>query len=268
MTRSKSIVGALVLCALSICAFGAASASAAHLTATKCIEKKSAGAYNNSDCETPKSPGNFETEVISGSTNVEGTSTGAGGVGEVPTLREKVGGLNVTILCSTGHVLEGTVTNDTTNKKITGTIGKVTYTECKAVLESKETRFCVVDGVAGATERTMVTTEALVTETTGVNHQVLVKPKTAPTFAGFTIKQKGTEPSMENECFFVGADVKVEVTGTVEGELNTIKHSHSTFTVANNGKGLTANGGAANYLDTVGGYMEGEPSRTVGAETF
>jgi len=64
MTRRKSMIGAFVLCALSLCAFGAANAAATvGLTAVECqAVTATTGHFSSSHCETPEVAGsNFDT---------------------------------------------------------------------------------------------------------------------------------------------------------------------------------------------------------------
>ena len=221
----------------------------------------------NAHCETGSS-GTFRTAELSGSTAVEGVSTG-----EEPALRATLGGLSVTIKCSTSHLVGASITNvepAAWKHKIVST-GSLTYTGCHAVLASKETQTCAVEEVTGPKSGTigMVSTNTLEGETTGVEHKVKFKPNAAAAgvFAKFNILKKGSVPTEENECPFA-SEVKVEVKGSVEGESNTTNHSHLTFTEANNGSLLLANGSTAKYVGTIGGSMAGQPEVTVGAETF
>ena len=273
MTRPKSIIGALMLCALSICAFAASSASASELTAVTC-EKVTAGTgvYENENCVTPeKAGGSFKTTAIPLNTETEVTATSTEGS---PTLRATIGGVNVTVICALSHLEGAKITNKETSAgkhEILTTATRNTYTDCHAVLKSNEARKCVVEEVTGPNPGTigMISTNPLKGTTTGVEHQVKFEPVPAGTFAEFKIKKKGTKPETEdplNECFF-SADVTVVVTGSVNGEANTTNHAHLTFTEANNGTALKANGGTANYLDTVGGVMKGT-TNVVGAQTF
>ena len=91
MTRPKSIIGALVLCALSICAFAASSASASGLTAVTCEEKGAGGHYNTAACATPEVAGNFETKALPLNTATEVTATSTEGE---PALRATIGGVS------------------------------------------------------------------------------------------------------------------------------------------------------------------------------
>jgi hypothetical protein len=271
MTRNRSIIGALALCALAFCAFGAANASAViekGLTAVKCVNVGEGGKYNNSHCSTPQSPGNFETVPIE-STEIEGTSTNAEGGPEASKLTATIGGLNTIVECPVVHTVKGKVVNTVAKEgekerhAFHGTETELTYTECRAHLASKPSRTCEIeDLVKSPSTPNTVTTNLLTSTSTGVEHQVKFSPETpgAP-FTKFKILTTGTE------CFFKTA-VTVEVTGSVEGEANTTTHSHLTFTEANNGSALKANGATAHYTGTNGTWMKGEPEITVGAETF
>jgi hypothetical protein len=265
-SRGRALVGALVFCALSICAFAAVSASASELTAVTCKEVGVGGKYNTSHCSTPAESGNFETVALplNTTTEVESTSTE-----QEPTLRATIGGINLTIQCTTGHQIGATITNTepTTGKhKIGYTASAITYTGCKAMLKSNEARTCEVETITGPVpgETGKIATISLKGETTGVEHKVRFEPEEGTTFTEFGIH--GKEQAAGKECFFAKT-VKVAVAGALEGEVSTSNHAHLTFTEANNGTGLKVNGAAVKYLDTVGGTMKGTEN-TVGAQTF
>jgi hypothetical protein len=173
----------------------------------------------------------------------------------------------VTIQCSTGHLLEGWVENKETSAGKHEVIGggKFTYTGCKAMLKSDETRTCEVETITGPNpgETGKIATTTQKSITTGVNHQIKFEPKEATTFSEFGIHGA----PIGNKCPFEST-VKVTVTGSVECEANTTTHAHLTCTETNNGTALKANGGAAKYIDTVGSNMTGEPETTVGSTTF
>ncbi len=269
ITRGRTIAGALALCALAAGVVGAAGASAVGLTAVKCV-KQEKGKYKNSHCSTSELGTEFETVAIEGSTEVEGTSTEA-----EPKLTATITGLNVIIKCETTHVTPvATVTNVKVGEemKIHGTNAKLTYTNCGAILKSNEAKVCETEEVTvmkeGETpQKGMISTVPLTSTTTGVEHKVKVSPEAGEIFAKFKILAAPRAPA--TECWTKTA-IPVEVTGSVEGEISTEKHSHVTFVgdEAHNGGLLKANGVKAFYHDTVGGYMSGEPETTVGAETF
>jgi hypothetical protein len=270
MTRTKSIIGALALCALSICAFAAVSASAAELTAVTC-EAKETGKYKTNHCETPAEGSGFETVALPKDNTTEVISSTA--AGSEPALRATIAGAKVTIKCSSSELVKGFIANTepSPNKHTISTSASLnTYSNCHAYLKENESRFCVVSGTTEPGGEGMISTKALKGTTIPDNgeakHRVKVEPAEGTEFAKFTIKKAGTKPATEKECFF-GSDVPVSVTGSVEGEVSTSKHSHLTFTEANNGTALKANGATANYLDTVVGSMAGT-AVTVGAETF
>jgi hypothetical protein len=265
MTRTKSIIGALALCAVSICAFAAVSASAAELTAVTC-EEKVGGVYATNHCETPTGGGTgFATTALPLDKPTEVTAKSV----TEPALRATIAGAKVTIKCASSELGSPTITNKEPSAgkhtiETTATLN--TYSNCHAYLKENEARFCSVEGTTAPGGSGMISTTALKGTTTGVNHQVKVEPKAGTEFAKFTIKKAGTNAATEKECFF-GSDVAVTVTGSVECEADTTKHSHITCTEANNGTALKANGATANYLDTVVGTMKGTTT-TVGAETF
>ena len=273
ISRGKVLISTLALCALAVCAFGAAGASASELTAVACENVGAGGHYNTSQCATPEVSGNFETRALAlnAPTEVTAATTGAGGEGEVPTLRLTAGGVTMTIICGSSELVGAKITNKETaagKHEIEGTAERDTYSNCHAVLKANEARKCVIEEVTGPNPGThgMISTNPLKALTTGVEHRVKVEPVSAGTFTEFKIKKKGTTPETENECF-LNVDLVVVLTGSVEGEANTTNHAHLTFTVANNGTALKASGAVANYLDTVGGVMKGT-TNVVGAQTF
>jgi hypothetical protein len=278
-SRGWTTIGALALCALAFCAFGAAGASAIEkgLTAVKCVEVAAGtGNYESSHCETSKPGTDYNTVAIEGSTEIEGTSTNAEGGPEASKLTATLGGLNTIIECAHAHT-SGTVTNVVAKDEkgaerhaIHGTNTTATYTGCKAHLASKPSRTCEVEEVSGGgSAKGMITLAPLTATTTGVGHQVKFNPEKEEPFTKFKILTTG------ESCFF-GTAVTVEVTGALEGEANTTVHSHLTFTEANNGSNLKANGATTHYTATSGAWMKRTaeeiekeaPKVTVGAETF
>jgi hypothetical protein len=194
-SRGWTLAGALMLCALSICVFAAASASAAGMTAVTCLNVGEGGNYNTSHCETPQSGGNFETIEIPPKTptEVEGKSTGA-----APVLRTTIGGLALTVKCEATEVIEGEGENidAATTHRVLGDAERVTYTECNALLKSKESRYCAIEEVVGPNPGTvgMISTNPLRFFTWGPAHGVMVEPGTGEVFTEFTILKKGSAP--------------------------------------------------------------------------
>jgi hypothetical protein len=265
ISRGRTLIGALALCALSTCAFAATSASAAELTAVTCSEVPS-GSYESSHCNTPKKAGGFETTALPLNTPTEVTSVSTE---DELALRATLGGAKLTIKCTSSESIGASITNmepSAGKHTISTTATRITNSNCHAYLASNENRRCVVVGTTEPGGEGMISTTALKGSTTGVNHQFKVEPATGTEIAKFTIKKEGSNPTTEKECFFKN-DVSVTLTGSVEGEANTGKHSHKTFTEANNGTALKANGATANYLDTRGGVMK-DTDTTVGTETF
>jgi hypothetical protein len=264
----RTLAGALALCALSICAFAVASASAAELTAVTCKAVGGVnGNYNNSHCETPKVAGEYDTVPLPLNETTE--VTGQTAAGSEPALRATIAGAKITIKCSSTEIVGaiGGNTEPSPGKHlISGNATRTTFFNCHAYIKENEARHCVVVGTTEPGGEGMISTRAIKGTSTGVEHKGRVEPAEGTEFAKFTIKKAGTNAATEKECFF-GSDVAVSVTGSVEGEANTTKHSHGTFTEANNGTGLKANGATANYLNTLVGVMVGTDS-TIAAETF
>jgi len=261
MTRRRSIIGALVLCALSVCAFGAASASAGEgLTAVECVETAPGkGKFNTSHCETPESPGNFETTAfnLNETVKVEGTAEG------ISTLAAKISLTETIVDCTKAHTT-GAVTNVTVEiskgvfeMRAHGTEAVTVYSECMARLKAKTTaeEQCEVVGSASG----VITTNPL-TSTTGPNHEVTFSEPSGGNIATFTIVKKAINGKVCN----LPETKNIPVKGTAIADANTTKHTHLTFA----GKGtLTVGGAAATYSGTNKGYMAGEPENTVSLET-
>ncbi len=264
ITRARTMAGALALCALAFAAFGTAGASAKGLTAVKCVEVGVGGNYANAKCATPEPGTLFNTIALTETTEIEGTSTSATEGEEETELAATLGGLKVAVKCKVSHIVRGNVTNVTVGEemKIHGTNVVFTNTECKAALASNPAKTCEVEDVTGSEHmKGMITTRPLTSTTTGTEHNIKTEAEESGSITQFKILTTGTE------CFFKTA-VSVEVTGSVEGEANTSLHNHLTFTKANNGAGLKANGAAANFIGTFGTWMKGNQNERVGAETF
>jgi hypothetical protein len=263
MTRRKSIIGALVLCALSLCAFGAANASALGLTAVTCTNAPGGpgtGNFETSHCETPeKKLSNFETVAIplNTTTELEGKAE------SVSVLGATIATIAVEVKCKKASNLSGDVTNVTVGEemKAHGTNIVINYTECLVNLVSNPLKTCEVESITGTagTKGTIATNP--LTSTTRKEHNVVFNPEVeGANFAEFKI--------LKGEC--LTATVTVKVSGSVTGIANTTKHSHITFEPATNGNEgsvLKANGGAATYTGTNSAVMKGTEN-TVGLTTF
>jgi hypothetical protein len=255
MTRRKSILGVLALCALSVCAFGAANASAAGLTAVTCEEKGAGSKYNSSACATPAVAGNWETTQVPAGTVTEVTGTAVG----TSVLKGTVALTKVEITCgktaTTGNLKNIEAGGE---MKIEGTNIVNDYTECHASLEANTAKKCEVESITGTKGvKGTIATNSL-KSLSGTEHKITFEPTTAGgAFAEFNI--------LKGEC--LGATAKVTVTGSVIGIANTEKHHHITFTPATNGSNLKANGGAASYQGTYTLIMKGT-ANLIGAETF
>jgi hypothetical protein len=272
-SQARTLLGALVLCAISICAFAAQGASATGLTAVECVEvAPNTGKYNNSHCTTPQIQGNFETVVLSaGKHEVEGIATRALGEGKhgpgntaepVGVFHSTFGGVEVTVTCGAA-IGSGSIENieEGGEMKIKGTGGSGTATECHASPRTKPTKICTVQGTAPAEPIGAIATNPL-TAITGAEHKVTIKPLEGTTFTKFKVNASG------GECFTTTA-VEVTVTGEAWGRANTETHSHLTLDEASNAGGpLRANGAFASQTETVTGFTKGNKEATVGAETF
>jgi len=290
MTRTKSIIGALVLCALAISAFGAASASAEGLTAVECVKVAPNHQFSTSKCATSEGEGEFETVAIKAGVKKEvgGTDTrnlpegghglgktgtiGVGNFGEpVTVFHGVVGGIATTVTCgkgvTAGGKIENTENSGTGEMHIHTTEAVVTWTECHASPETKPEKACKVVGTAPATAEGELKTNPL-TAITGANHTVTITPEGGQPFIEFKILKSSTE-----NCF-TGSDLPVKVTGNAMGTANTETHSHLTINEPWPCGGaeqpacgeLKANNAKAAQTQTVTGFTKGTET-TVGATT-
>lgn len=257
MYRLKSLAVAVLACAALLAALGTGSAQAAGLTAVKCVKATGEGKYNNSHCETPQSPGEYETVPLelNQTTELEGEAVGT------PVARAVIAGLNLEQRCGTiDYASSFKNVFESEEMRIQGTVSTFTLTECVAVLASKPARNCEVEGLTPPGGKGTVSYVPQ-TAITGPEHKVTIKPAEGELFTKFKILTTG------KECFFT-TPVTVEVKGSIEAVANTEKHSHLTFTPATNGTKIKANGSPASLEATIKGWMKGEPETTVGAETF
>jgi hypothetical protein len=256
--KRSSILGALAVCALSLCAFGAIDASAAGLTAVTCEEVAvGTGNYKTSACETPKQAGsNFETKAIPLNQTTEVTGSAIGGV----VLGGTVALVKVEITCAktagTAHLKN--IEPKAGEMKIEGSKIFIDYSECHAALQANTVKKCEVESITGTAgvKGTIATTELKGLTTT--EHNGTIEPAVGTTFAEFKILKTG-------ECTI--PTVTVKVTGSVNGVADTGKHSHITYTPATNGGGLKVNGIAGSFEGTTTGVMKGT-TNLVAAETF
>jgi hypothetical protein len=282
MKRYKSIIGALVLCALSICAFAAASASAEGLTAVECKEVGTGnGNYNSNHCTTPKNVGGkYDTRVITGALEVEGKDTrvinketGEHGLGstENPVAvfhAQSLGGLEITVTCGKGNITGGTIENiaGPPEMRIHTTGAVATWSECHAAPRTKPTRTCAVQSHEPEEPVGSIKTNKL-TATTGENHKVTIE---AEEVGKPITKFEIIGGSTAGACIFaLGTNVTITVTGKAVARADTTTHSHLTFDEVSNKEGtLEINGFPATQTETVTGFKKGNEEATIGAETL
>ena len=255
MSRAKTIIGAMAVCALALAAFGGPTPSPPRRASQRWRAKKRksrTGTYEDSHClkDNVFKTSEYETTAITGSTPVTTVSANA------PQLNAVIGLAKVVVECESSHGT-GEVTNVVEEEEMRahGTGIVVNYTgNCHARLSSHPEESCPIAGGS-------ITTEPL-TSITGPEMKVTFKPENEEeVFTEFTILHEGAGCTTLPE-------IAVEVTGQVSGEADEEIHSHVTFTEANNGSKLKANGGPAHYIGTEEGYMEGGETVTVGLETF
>jgi hypothetical protein len=220
MTRRKSILGAMLLCSLSLCAFAAAHASATSLYV--CEENPGTGTYTSSNCETSSESGAFHTVKAASPVTRETTPT------STLTLASTVMGISISIECKSlsgtgvgyNEVVEGA--NQALGKEIAWKIG-----ECTALKPAG--KGCKVK--AGAFEtNTMNSTTYMISESvTGQKYT----PATGTTLA-----------SIVTEGCSLSGTYKLE--GAIVGVVNNAKRAELSSTVESSKEGgLKLNGQAA-----------------------
>jgi hypothetical protein len=263
MTRRKSILGALVLCALSLSAFGVTSASADGLTAFTCTKAVGAPQYSDSHCLTESAGGEYTTNEITVGAATEVTAEAVGTsrlVGVVALAKVEV---NCTSMMSTS----GTVKNEAgPPMKAVGASVVLQYAGCEANLVAVPTKKCNIEPMTGgATGIGTINTVALksLTSFNATEHFVTLEPEAGATITEFKIIQK-TPPG---ECPAALVGVTIRVTGSARGFINPLMHSHLTFSGTAGGN-LKVGGGLAEYSGTNRTTMvEGAESKTIGLKT-
>jgi len=262
MSGARRVVGALVLCALAVGAFGDGSAGAAEgLTAVECVEAPGeTGDFATSHCETPANGKKFKTTAfnLNESVAIESTAT------EISSLSSKIG-LSSTVVDCTNATTTGKMTNITPageagEMQIHGTEVVTALSGCMARLASKTTaeEQCKVTSASGEGK---VTTAAL-TAITGPEHKITISEPGGGSLTVFNIVKEGINGKVCN----LNAASNVTVKGTLIARINTEKHSHVTFL----GEGtLTMGGNAATFTTTAVGHTAAPNQEvTVGATTL
>jgi hypothetical protein len=155
MTARRSIVRLTVLCALCLCAFSAASASAAgttqFTTQFTCVPGEQTQGFSDADCSTASATGPFHHVSVA-----NGTTTTLKSVGTTnQVLSETVGGIAFQITCTnesnvgeaTNEEVEGEVKGEK-RMTITGKNIVITYTGCTVTKPAGNG--CVVNSVGKA----------------------------------------------------------------------------------------------------------------------
>jgi len=264
MTRGKPLVGGLVLCALLFCSMEAASASAATLTAVKCVKVGAGKKYANANCSTPAGGGEYETVPLEEITEIEQVATTneakfGSTAKPVVVMEGTVGGAAVVITCGAAKGT-GQLTNAEGETPVHGSELVFKYSECHASPKNKPTMICTVKGTAPVTEVGELETEPLTT-TVGPEHNVTLEPSEGTTFTKFNILGAGAP------CF-TSKNLGVTVGGTLVGLASTETHSHLTFNATTNGATFEFNGAKATYESTETGWMKGNEAETVGLMTI
>jgi hypothetical protein len=264
MTRRKSILGALVLCALSLSAFAATSASAEGLTAFVCTKAAGTPQYSDSHCLTESVGGEYATIAVTGATPATGEAVGTSKlVGTVALAKVEV---NCTAMMTTSGTVENVVGPP---MKAVGANTVLQYSGCEANLVANPTKKCNIEPITGGpTGIGTINTTALKSSTSfnATEHFVTFEPEVPTLFTEFKIIQK--TPPTECPAALVGQVVKVS--GSARGVVPAALHSHLTFSGTAGGN-LKVGGAAAEYEGTnrVTMHTVGPPtvSETIGLKT-
>jgi hypothetical protein len=257
MSRSKSLLGMLVLSALAICAFAASSAQAT--TMHECEEKASGPTeqtYKDAKCSEKSGEGKFRTVPLPVNTpiKVEATLTPTKFVEEKEELHTVlttvVGGIAIEITCTELSSPEGTAENKETGgvMEVVGS-GAVTYSKC--TVPKPVGQGCTVH-TAGQ-EVGMITTAVLTSKTKDTAAEKMEVEYTAPEGKFVTLIFEG--------CKTAALNGNKPVTGTVLAEQTT----PTSLTV--NVSTLTFGGQPATYKATIHFKTRGGTGNTIAFET-
>ena len=264
MTRRKSVLGALVLCALSLCAFGAANASAEGLTAFTCTEGTTGERFSDAHCLTPSAGGEFHTEAVPAGTVTEVTGEAVTSGGTKPTLTATLALVKVEIICNAMMTEGGTLENQAgPPMKVVGAGILLHYTECEAQLASDHTKKCEIENKTGNTNKGTITTTTLKSSTSfegTASHFATFEPVAGTTFTQFKLLQ-----TAGSTCPTALVGIEPIVTGSARGQIPTTMHSHITFEGQAGGK-LIVGGQKAEYMATHSVVMSGT-TKTIGLKT-
>jgi hypothetical protein len=257
-SRARTLAGAAVLCALALAAIGTPAASAEGVRDYECRLGFDIVEYNL-HCKQKMFGAGWITKPIgiNEPTEVEGDSEA------VTEMKATLFGLKVNITCAKAHSTGGNLKTIETGGGVTqvhGTHATIHLTECHVVLVSKPTRTCKVQGITGEGKVGEITTQPLTSLTgfEGAETWATVQPEEGSTVTEFKILAEGTE------CF-VGAAMKVAVTGTAKATISEAAASHLTFSGTAGGE-LKANGATIELSGTLNNYVKGSPEFTIGME--
>jgi hypothetical protein len=243
MTRSRSMFGALLLCAFCLLAFGGSNASA---TSTYVCEEVAAntGGFTDSHCTT-KGIGNFATIKAAKTIKIKSTNT------TIFTIRFNIGGVKVHIEC---ELEEGTGSG--TNEVVEGAsqgVGKeLTAQLSKCVVHEPLGSECKIKGGGFEMAPAQSTTFMVSEEVTGVK----ITPTTGKTL--FKITAEG--------CKSAGLNGTYSAEGALVGIVNKESPSQLEFTEASSKEGnLTIGGNLVTIITRLHSVVAGT-EKTVSVE--
>ncbi|MGD9736128.1 MAG: hypothetical protein AB7V58_11060 [Solirubrobacterales bacterium] len=209
MIGRKTVLGLVVLCALAVSAFAAASASASEAGgAWKCKAVKGTGHWNDDHCTNTNAgnTGNWDTTWVPGSFNIVGSNAKTTEATTGKATSKLLGSLSgvVTELQCTEVSGAGELTNSEVGetKSVTGT-GVITYESCSVTKPSG--KGCVVKGGTVVTKTLKGTTVGVAAE------RLKFEPNSGTTFAEIEI-EKCTIGALNN-TFPVTGSLVAETTG-------------------------------------------------------
>jgi hypothetical protein len=241
MTRRKSILGALLLCAVAVCAFGAANASATTLYVCEEVAKGT-GKFTDSHCE-KAGEGNFATVAAKEGEAKEVTPTQT---------TEFVVKVTIAGILTESHCEEWTGTGKATNELVGGVMQNVgtglSLEAAKCVLTKPAGQECVLKG-----GKFVIPSATSLTETVGE----VSKVKFTPTGKNFT------EVIIE-KCKTAGLNGTYPVEGTASGIINAANPAKLEFTSTSSA--LTLGGRPVTFTGTAHGVLKGT-EQTVALES-
>lgn len=267
MRRARTVLAALVLCAMAFWAVGVQGASAAGTTAYTCVKGTGSPEYKDSHCKEEGAGGGFITKAIEGSAEFEGETVARSkaeeeeGVAKTE-LIATVAGIKLNMTCGKA-VTTGKLTNTLDGGVMAThfTEDRTHFTKCHAVLVNSPAKTCVVSEPGAPEKGTWTTKKRTITIKPEEMKLPVVPEEAGESFLEFELLQAGG-----TECPKTLNEVKVKVTGSLVGEYSEGSTPHVTFSGTQSE--LLVNGASnPEFNATFKTYKMGEKETTLALKT-